>query len=426
MKATASPAAQLGGILPGNRVLTGGHAREWASGTGAEAVLFPESAEEVVAIVGAAAETGTRLLPAGRGSWLAAGGWGREARVIVSMSRMDAVAHYEPADLTLTAGAGIGMDALADMLAPNGQWLAADGPGCDGGTLGATVSCGVSGPLAPRYGGVRDNVLGLEVVTGDGRLLRIGGRVVKNVAGFDMVRLFTGSRGSLGLITRASVRLFPLPAADVTLRFGAGNAPEAVAKARAVCAGAVQAASVEVFGGDAMAVVVRLLGGAEEVPEACDRVAGSVGEAPDEVLSGAGSEALHRGRLGWEAEADARAGDSRVVARLAALPDRLGRTVECADEVAGALRGRIAADAMSGLVRVKGGCAASRVDELARCLGSAREAMEAGGGTLTLSEAPRALAARVGWTGTEGGEGGIGGRIKALFDPDSVLAAGRP
>ena len=248
----------------------------------------------------AAAETGTRLLPAGRGSWLAAGGWGREARVIVSMSRMDAVAHYEPADLTLTAGAGIGMDALADMLAPNGQWLAADGPGCDGGTLGATVSCGVSGPLAPRYGRVRDNVLGLEVVTGDGRLLRIGGRVVKNVAGFDMVRLFTGSRGSLGLITRASVRLFPLPAADVTLRFGAGNAPEAVAKARAVCAGAVQAASVEVFGGDAMAVVVRLLGGAEEVREACDRVAGSVGEAPDEVLSGAGSEAPAPGpaRLG--------------------------------------------------------------------------------------------------------------------------------
>ena len=426
MKAAASPAARLGGILPASRVLTGGHAREWASGTGAETVLFPESAEEVVAIVGAAADTGTRLLPAGRGSWLAAGGWGREAHAIVSMARMNAVAHYEPADLTLTAGAGIGMDALADMLAPNGQWLAADGPGCDGGTLGATVSCGVSGPLAPRYGRVRDNVLGLEVVTGDGRLLRVGGRVVKNVAGFDMVRLFTGSRGSLGLITRASVRLFPLPAADVTLCFGAGNATEAVAKARAVCTGAVPAAAVEVSGDDGTVVMVRLLGGAEEVREGSDRVAGSVGEAPDEVLSGAGSAAMHRGRLGWEAEPGAGGGAARVVARLAALPDRLGRTVECAVEVGGALRGRIAADAMCGLVRVKGGCAASRVDEVAECLGSAREAMEAGGGTLTLSEAPRTLAARVGWTGVGGGEGGLARRIKALFDPHSVLAAERP
>ena len=117
------------------------------------------------------------------------------------------------------------------------------------------------------------------------------------------------------------------------------------------------------------------------------------------------------------------------VARLAALPDRLGRTVECAAEVAGALRGRIAADAMSGLVRVKGGCAASRVDELARCLGSVREAMEAGGWHADPERGP-ASSCREGWTGWTGagggGRGGIDGRIKALFDPDSVLAAGPP
>ena len=424
MRPAPAPAAALREILPASRILEGESARAWAPEVAADAVLFPESAEQVRDIVRTAIETGTRLLPAGKGGWLTGGGWGRAAPVVVSTSRIDSVVHYEPADLTLTAGAGMGMRDLAGRSGRNGQWLPADSPGSDAGTLGAAVACGVSGPLRGRYGAIRDNVLGLEVVTGDGRVLRIGGRVVKNVAGYDLVRLFTGSRGSLGVITRVSVRLFPRPGADVTLCFGAGAA-EVVTMARAVCTSAVPLAAAEVIenggggGRGEMMLAVRLLGGADEVEEASARTAAGVGSEPGEVVRGPASAGFHGERIGWE-------GDSPVVVRLVALPDRLGDTMECARAIAGDAQGEIAADAMCGLVRVKGSCPPSRIDALSQRLSRAREEMEGLGGSMALSRAPRDLAERVGWTGTRGGDGSLAGRIKALFDPHSILSSECP
>lgn len=424
-----------------------------AAGIAPDRVLLPESVEEVQAVVLEAGEAGTRLLPAGRGTWLGAGGWGvdpgrgdpdgegqpggggepgsdgrpgggTDSPRIVSTERLDAVHHYEPADLTLTAGAGIGLDHLARVLEPNGQWLPFDGPACDTGTLGAAVASGVSGPLSARYGATRDNVLGLEVVTGDGRILRIGGRVVKNVAGYDLVRLFTGSRGSLGVITRVSVRLFPRPESDVTLLFG-GDAAGAVAAARRVCTHEVPVAAVEVIEGDeggvgrAAAVAVRLLGGVDEVDESRARIVAAAGAEPSAALEGGESRAFHGRRIGWEAGA-------AVVARLAALPDRLAETLECARAVAALAGGATSADALQGVVRVKGSCPGGDLAALAEGLLRGRREMAAAGGTLTLSQAPAEVAARVGWTGGGGEERGLTSRIKALFDPDSTLAPSCP
>ncbi len=419
----------------------GRSAPEWAAAASPEAILFPESVDEVQAVVRAAIESGVRLFPTGCGGWPGAGGWGREADAIVSTERIDGVVHYEPADLTLTAGSGLGMRALGELAGGSGQWLPMDGPGCGDGTLGAAVACGVSGPLQGRYGGVRDNVLGLEAVTGDGRILRIGGRVVKNVAGYDMVRLFTGSRGSLGVITRVSVRLFPRPEADVTLCFR-GGAAEVVGMARAVCTASFPVAAVEVAAGGResaderasagrrasaapgagdgeMELAVRLLGGAEEVGEARARTVGSVGAEPDEVLAASDSAAHHEARTRWEDGAP-------VVARLAALPDRMGDVMACAGKVAGVVRGEVAADAMRGLVRVKGSCAPGREAEVAECLVRARAEMAGRGGSLVLSAAPREVVAGVGWGGVGGGGAGLTGRIKGLFDPYSVLASRCP
>ena len=212
MRTAAAPGGVLD-LLPAGQALTGSAAREWSRGFPAEGVVFPGSLDEVRDVMRVANETGTRLLPGGRASWPRAGGWTEGGCVIVSAARLGGVRDYEPADLTLTAGAGLGWGDMDAVLRPNRQWMPVDAPGVGAGTLGGAVACGVPGPLAARYGAVRDNVLGLEVVTGDGRVLRIGGRVVKNVAGYDLVRLFTGSRGSLGVITRVSVRLFPLPQA---------------------------------------------------------------------------------------------------------------------------------------------------------------------------------------------------------------------
>ena len=420
--ATASPDRVLG-LLPEEQVLVGDDAAGWARGFRAQAVVFPATVDETQAVVCVANETGTRLLPAGRASWPGAGGWARAGQaVVVSTERMDEVHHYEPADLTLSAGAGLGWPELSRVLRPNGQWLAVDAPGVGIGTVGGAVACGVSGPLQGRYGAARDNVLGLEVVTGGGRILRIGGRVVKNVAGYDLVRLFTGSRGSLGVITSVSVRLFPRAESDVTLRFG-GGAAEVVAMARSVCTSPLPVGAVEVDGGragaDPMTLSVRVPGGPGEVDEVCSRLAACVGAEPRAVLRDGDSDAFHDDRMGWEA-------DATVVVRLTALPDQLGRVLERARAIVAVMGGEISADALRGVVRVKGSPAPGRVAAVTEVLSRTRAAMEEGGGTLTLSDAPGEVAARVGWAGGGVDDGGLGARIKGLFDPNSILSAGCP
>lgn len=388
--------------------------------------LTPESAAETREIVRAARGADARLLPAGRKTWLGAGGWAHDGGTVVSTSQLDTVHHYEPADLTLTAGAGIGLDDLAKIARPNRQWLPFDAPGSDAGTLGAAVASGASGPLRTRYGATRDNVLGLEVVTGDGRSLRLGGRVVKNVAGYDLVRLFIGSRGSLGIITRVSVRLFPIPEADETLLF-AGERPEVVTMARTVCTGEAPVAAAELVEGEeggadrAMVLAVRLLGGPDEVGESRRRICAALGTEPRAVLRDGESRRFHTARIAWEK-------DASLVARLAALPDRLDMALTAARTVAAHANGgphgnaAVTADALQGLVRVRASLPDVDPSRLAEALAGARREMEALGGSLTLSQAPPEIASRAGWTGSRRDTAGLTDRIKALFDPDSILA----
>jgi glycolate oxidase FAD binding subunit len=179
-------------------------------------VVAPSSVEELATLLTRASQEGWRVLPAGQGTWLDGGG-PAEFDVIVSTRRLDTIEEYEPADLTFTAGAGLKLSSLSEATRTNGQWLPLDPPGGARGTLGAAVAIGVSGPLRYLYGTTRDHILGLSMVAGDGRVLRWGGRVVKNVAGFDLTRLSIGSWGSLGVITSVSARLFPVPESDVTL-----------------------------------------------------------------------------------------------------------------------------------------------------------------------------------------------------------------
>lgn len=128
---------------------------------------------------------------------------------------------YVPGDLTITVPAGMTLATLATTLAAHGQFLALDPHGGERGTIGATVATGSAGPLAHAFGGPRDHVLGIEFVTGRGDIVRGGGRVVKNVAGFDLVRLVTGAWGTLGVLTEITLRLRALPESDRTIAIAA-------------------------------------------------------------------------------------------------------------------------------------------------------------------------------------------------------------
>jgi glycolate oxidase FAD binding subunit len=140
-----------------------------------------------------------------------------EGRRTLSLARLAGIIEYVPGDLTITAWAGTTLAELSHATAAHGQWLGLDPAGERAGTIGATIATASSGPLSHAFGTPRDLVLGLSAVTGYGDAIRAGGRVVKNVAGFDLVRLYTGSWGTLGAITSVTLRLRALPVHDVTL-----------------------------------------------------------------------------------------------------------------------------------------------------------------------------------------------------------------
>lgn len=134
---------------------------------------------------------------------------------------------YTPEDLTVTVEAGLTLGALQRALREHGQWLPADPPHADRLTIGALLATNASGPRRFGHGTIRDHLLGLQVALADGRLIRSGGKVVKNVAGFDLLKLFVGSHGSLGVITEATFKLLPLPEAEHTVQQDCATLAEA-------------------------------------------------------------------------------------------------------------------------------------------------------------------------------------------------------
>ena len=169
----------------------------------------------------------TSLRVRGAGSWIRAG------RPVASTAKLDlgddrGIVEYVPGDLTLTARAGTRLSELHAATLAHGQWLTLDPWGGGEGTLGATISTATTGPHSYAMGLPRDVVLGLEFVTGAGRVVRSGGRVVKNVAGYDLTRLVTGSWGTLGVITEATVRLRARPERTRSIAVAMPSGAEAI------------------------------------------------------------------------------------------------------------------------------------------------------------------------------------------------------
>jgi glycolate oxidase FAD binding subunit len=175
------------------------------------AVARPGSEEETAELLRLAAANQWTVLLAGRGRQLDAGNLGQPADLVVSFERMQEVVYYSPGDLVVSVQPGVTLAALARTLAEQGQMLPLDPFVPDDATIGGVVSTGVSGPRRALYGGLRDMVIGLRTVWGDGRTVRTGGRVVKNVAGYDMTKLFIGAYGTLGALTEVTFKLRPLP-----------------------------------------------------------------------------------------------------------------------------------------------------------------------------------------------------------------------
>jgi len=180
----------------------------------------PGSAEAVALVLAAARREGWRVRLEGRGSWLVPDA---PADLVLSTRGLVGPPAVHPADLVATVPAGLPFATLQAELAQHGTWLALDPPGHPDRTVGSVAATGTAGPLRHGFGAVRDHVLGCTVATGDGRLVEAGGRVVKNVAGYDLTKLHLGGFGGFGVITSLHLRLRALPAADLTLLARAGR-----------------------------------------------------------------------------------------------------------------------------------------------------------------------------------------------------------
>ena len=192
--------------------------------------VYPSSVEEICEVMKLAAQEHWRVLPAGGGTWIQ-----RFAKpdLIICLKRLDQIVDHEPADLIAVTQAGVTLTDFNNKLAENGQWLPLDPPddGCV--TIGGMVATGIGGAQQFGYGRPRGAVIGMKVVLADGSLIKAGGRVVKNVAGYDLCKLFTGSCGTLGIITEVNFKLRPRPAREATL-ITTGSKTELVTSAQAI------------------------------------------------------------------------------------------------------------------------------------------------------------------------------------------------
>lgn len=188
----------------------------------------PASAEEIAAILRVADDRGLNVVPAGGFTQQRSGAVPDHIDVLLCTSRLNEVQHYDPGDLTVGVGAGCSVAQLTSMVAKDGLLFAADAAMPERATIGGTLASGMTGPLRHGYGGLRDYCIGVRFVTGDGRKGKGGGRVVKNVAGFDLMKLLIGSRGTLAIITGASFKLFPAPRQTKTFVAGFANSAGAI------------------------------------------------------------------------------------------------------------------------------------------------------------------------------------------------------
>jgi glycolate dehydrogenase FAD-binding subunit len=196
-------------ILSVREALTGIVGAEFvrAGGEGGPLVVSPANAQEAAAVMRWAAASGTGVRPCGGQTRLHLGNVAGAGTVLVSTQRMEEVVHYDAGDLTIGVGAGFKLSQLLTMLADHGQMLPID-IACDDETVGGMLATAWQGPSRQMLA-VRDFCIGIEFVTGDGKVAHGGGRVVKNVAGYDLMKLLIGSYGTLGMITAASFKVFP-------------------------------------------------------------------------------------------------------------------------------------------------------------------------------------------------------------------------
>jgi glycolate oxidase FAD binding subunit len=294
----------------------------------------PTSSAEAAEVMRACLSEGSRLRVAGGRTKL---GWGHvtpEPDVEISTARMGRVLEHNAGDLTAVVQAGVTLKRAQEVFAEAGQMLALDPPlgHNDEATIGGIVATADTGPLRHRYGAPRDLVVGVTTALSDGTQARSGGKVIKNVAGYDLAKLFSGSFGTLGMITELSLRLHPRPERTATAAFDCGR-PETLEGASSALAHLpLEAMSLDVAWGDDGGRVMARFGGA--APESRAKEAAGLLEEFGEARVIEDDADL------WEGLRSKQRTAQGVIVRVAGLPSELARISRAVDRAGGSVVGR--------------------------------------------------------------------------------------
>ncbi|MBI3457192.1 MAG: FAD-binding oxidoreductase [Candidatus Rokubacteria bacterium] len=428
----ADVGAALGEIVGGAHVLAGETAAAFAIDSRAPRwVAAPGSVEEVGRCLALASARGLAVAPTGRGTRRHWGNAPRALDLVLSLRRLDRILAHEPADLTMSVEAGATLGQVNTHLRPYRQLLPLDPPRADGSTVGGIIATAASGPYRARYGTIRDLLLGVTVVRADGTVVKGGGRVVKNVTGYDMPKLHVGALGTLGVVVAAHLRLHPMPETETTWLFGFSSTEAGLEAGLGIMDAPVVVSRLEFLDRATLAALDHVppppaalaltLGGVaegvraqgERIAEICAR-----GDGVPIPVSGAGAWWRRLSESWWLGETDALA--LRIGSRPADLV-KAWRTVEAA--AAGAWTWRAAGEVVNGVLHVT--LQSAPPDDAVSLIRRVREGLAPLDATCVVEYAPPALKPTLDVWGDVGPALDIMHRLKAEMDAQGVLNPGR-
>lgn len=399
--------------------------------------VIPETVEQVAQIVALANQQGLTLLTRGGGSRINLGGIPEQFDILLETTKLTRLLEHEAPDLTCHVEAGITLAALQAQLATKGQWLALDPPDAQQATIGGILASNASGPKRLRYGTARDMVIGLQVVQASGEVARSGGRVVKNVAGYDLNKLYIGSLGTLGIIVEANFKLQPIPIDEQTLILTFSNAGDAMQTVIDLLGSLVTPSAIELIDSGAASdmtdffglnlptsgytVAVNFEGSTASIDRQLNEaqlLARKNGALPGDILTGEAQNQF------WEVIREHTQGS--VTCKAAVMVSQMASYLQAIEQVCKLhkLEAAVVAHAGNGIlyIELRPGDATHRLVE---AITELRQHAQEARGSMVVERCPIDLKRRISVWGESGQDFYLMQRLKQQFDPKGTFVKGR-
>jgi glycolate oxidase FAD binding subunit len=414
----AAPFEDAVRAIVGTEHIRPANADDAVAGIQPQFVVEPGTEQELAAVLKLANDAGLAVLPRGGGTKLAWGNPPQRADIVLTTARLNAILEHAWSDLTVTVEAGCTIKQLHETLAEHGQRLALDALWPSRATVGGILSANDSGALRLRFGSLRDLVIGITLALPDGTLAKSGGKVVKNVAGYDLPKLVTGALGTLGVVTRATFRLHPLPKESRTISCLARDPQEAERHILAIQNSKLAHSALQVRFVESMQPQIDVLFEATQ--------AGLTAQVEQLKAILAPSATVDSGPAVWNARQElfSAAKDNEsgaAIAKISILPAQIAEAFEKLRSVAA---NQIRCNAVIQATGIGSVYLEARPAALADALKTLRSKFEAMGGSLMIAHRPAAILSIDAW-GDPGDALPLMRAIKQQFDPKSTLNPGR-